>query len=523
MSPFLFDWLFHHAARSPNAPFLGTPEGGWQTYGDAAGRVGTLAAALANLGVVPGTRVATALANVPVAALLPMAVNMLGATSVELGLGRAMPAVTAALAKVQPRLVVVASRHAAPWAPLEGRHRFLFVDSRPPTQELVDRFGDRYAGWVSESGEWPGENSAPAPAPVRTVDFPAQLVFTSGTTAQPIGVIQTHSNISANAHSIVEYLQLQSSDRASLVLPLSYAYGKSVFTTHLLAGGSVFLDERMTFPRLVVDGIKANACTGFAGVPLTFELLRKLVDVRAAGLESLRYVTQAGGAMAQPTIDWVRAAFSPAPLYVMYGQTEATARLSYLPPERAEEKKGSVGHAVPGVELRIVDDEGRAVSAGSKGHLVARGANVTPGYFEDPEATAKILRDGWLWTGDLGAQDADGFVFLHGRSREMLKLAGHRVAPEEIETVLQEHPSVKEAAVVGVPDDEGGEKAVAFVSLEDGATGDVQALQVHCRATLPRFLVPARIVILEALPRTQSGKVSRDGLRASAREILLVR
>ena len=133
----------------------------------------------------------------------------------------------------------------------------------------------------------------------------------------------------------------------------------------------------------------------------------------------------------------------------MYGQTEATARLSYLPPERAEDKAGSIGIAIPGVELRVVDEHGRELPPGEVGELVARGANVTPGYLDEPEETAAILHDGWLWTGDLAERDADGFFFHRGRAKEILKIGGHRVSPIEIEQVIARHPDVAEAAVVG--------------------------------------------------------------------------
>ena len=142
----------------------------------------------------------------------------------------------------------------------------------------------------------------------------------------------------------------------SLTLPLYYCYGRSVLQTHLFVGGSVVLDNRFAFPRIGHGGAGAEGCTGFAGVPLTFELIRRQVDVATIAFPSLRYVTQAGGAMAPETIAWARAAFPPAELFVMYGQTEATARLSYLPPDRAEDKAGSIGIAIPGVELQVVDD-----------------------------------------------------------------------------------------------------------------------------------------------------------------------
>ncbi|HET9451488.1 MAG TPA: fatty acid--CoA ligase family protein, partial [Aggregicoccus sp.] len=237
--------------------------------------------------------------------------------------------------------------------------------------------------------------------------------------------------------------------------------------------------------------------------------------------DTLRYVTQAGGALAPETLAWARGAFAPARFFVMYGQTEATARLSYVPPERLEEKAGSIGVPVPGVELRVVSESGAPLGAGESGHLVARGESICPGYFQDAEATREVLRDGWLWTGDLAYRDADGFLFLVGRAKEILKVGGHRVSPQEIEHALLEHPSVLEAAVVGLPDPLEGECAVAAVVLrEPSAALDPELLRRHCRERLPAHKVPRHVLFLEALPRGGSGKVQRSALRTTLAPLL---
>jgi long-chain acyl-CoA synthetase len=298
------------------------------------------------------------------------------------------------------------------------------------------------------------------------------------------------------------------------VLPLYYCYGRSVLQTHLLAGGSVFLDERFTFPRVVLETLVSEGCTGFAGVPLTFEIIRRQVDVSTFRFEHLRYLTQAGGAMSPDTIDWVRRAFDPARLFVMYGQTEATARLSYLPPARAADKRGSIGVPIPGVELQVVDSSGRECGPGEVGHLVARGDNVTLGYLDEPEETHAILHDGWLWTGDLARRDEEGFLFHEGRSKEVLKIGGHRVSPAEIEHVIARHPDVAEVAVIGEPHDLLGEVAVAFVVPHPGRAPSDEALRRHCREQMAPYKVPARFTLVESLPRNAAGKLLRAELAA---------
>ncbi len=415
------------------------------------------------------------------------------------------------------RHLIVAARDAATWErALAGRavdHAWVVRRDHPPSRHSAD--GGPFATTpVLEDGT--------IDAPARSVpvadlepDWPALILYTSGSTGRPHGVIQTFSNVDANTRSIVDYLGLTAEDRALLMLPLSYCYGRSVLQTHLLVGGSVVMDDRMAFPRRVMETMAVEGCTGLAGVPLTFELLRRSVDLASIPMSRLRYVTQAGGAMAPDTIAWARAAFAPAPLYVMYGQTEATARLSYLPPERGSDKAGSIGIPIPGVELRVVDASGVELPAGEVGEIVARGRNVTPGYLDDPEETSAILRDGWLWTGDLGERDADGFFYHRGRVRDILKVGGHRVSPAQIEQVIAGHPDVQEVAVVGMPDDLVGEVPVAVVVLRSGAGADAAELVALCRAGLPPHLVPAAIRFAQSLPRNEAGKLQRAVLAAT--------
>ncbi len=349
---------------------------------------------------------------------------------------------------------------------------------------------------------------------------PALLVYTSGSTGTPRGVLQTHANVHANTLAIATYLELTSDDRALSTLPLFYCYGRSILQTHLFVGGSVFFDHRFMYPRVVMEALGAQGCTGFYGVPLTFESLRRQVDVCALPLHTLRYVAQAGGAMHPDTIKWARDAFAPARLFVMYGQTEATARLSFLPPAYAEEKAGSIGRGLHNVELRVVDPSGHELPPREVGELVARGPNVTSGYFRAPEETSEILRGGWLWTGDLCWRDEDGFIFLVGRSKDMLKLGGHRVSAAEIEQIVVEHPDILEAAVIGAPDPTGGEAAIAFVVVAGDHEPDPAEVRRFCRERMPAFKIPREIRVVKALPRTSSGKVAKTELRkALEREI----
>jgi long-chain acyl-CoA synthetase len=517
-SPFLADWLFFHAERQPGAPAVASPTARL-TYAELAERVRVLAGDLAGRGIGPGSRVLMALHNTPATVVAGLAINALGATSVEVSPEWNADVLGDIVARSGTRHIVVAVRDATTWAKaLVGReveHAWAVHGGALP-RTFGDALGQFPATLVLEDGRLdPLVETQTAPAAVGPEpERPALILYTSGSTGRPHGVIQTFGNVDANTRSIVQYLGLTAEDRALLTLPLYYCYGRSVLQTHILVGGSIVLDSRMAFPRVVMETMAAEGCTGFAGVPLTFEMLRRQVDIASIHFSRLRYLTQAGGAMALDTIAWAREAFHPAHLFVMYGQTEATARLSYLPPERAENKVGSIGIPIPGVELRVVDVAGHELPPGEVGELIAHGANVTPGYLDEPAETAEILRGGWLWTGDLAERDSDGFLYYRGRAKEILKIGGHRVSPIEIEQVIARHPDVAEAAVIGLPDPLLGQAPGAVVVPRAGTALGEADLQRFCRERLPAHQVPVRFAFVDSLPRNESGKLLRAELAA---------
>jgi len=515
-SPFLPDWLFAHAARRPEAPALDTAAVRI-SYGELAGRVRALASHLSASGLRAGDRVLVALANSPATVVGSLAVQALGCTAVEVNREWSAEALAGVVRQSGVRQALVWGRDARTWGrvceqqPLE---RLWVVHGGPLPAAMVADLGRTPAALLLDDGRVdPGLGSAPeAPPPRLDPSASALILYTSGSTGQPRGVVQSFANVAANARSIVQYLELGPQDRAILVLPLYYCYGRSVLQSHLLVGGSLFLENRTAFPRVVLETLGSEGCTSIAGVPLTFEIIRRQVDVASLSFPRLRYLTQAGGAMAPETIAWVRRAFHPAKLFVMYGQTEATARLSYLPPDRAEEKAGSIGIPIPGVRLAVVDEAGRELPLGATGFLVARGDNVTAGYLDAPEETAAILHDGWLWTGDLASRDADGFFFHQGRSKEILKIGGHRVSPTEIEHVVAGHPAIAEAAVIGAPDALMGEVVAAFVVRRPGQELSADELRLWCRERMPPYRVPATVTFVPSLPRNEAGKLLRADL-----------
>ncbi len=484
------------------------------SYARFAGLIQSLAVKLAEEGVGASGFVLQAAPASAVAVAASLATQALGAGAVDVNRELGREALLEILRQTEARVAVVAGRDVALWAEL-GRHvglqHLLIVHPSGPTERMEAVLAGLRWTWIPENGDF--SHAGAETGFVRQEHAPALLIYTSGSTGVPRGVVQTHANIDANTRAICRYLELGPEDRAMATLPLFYCYGKSVVQTHLCVGGSVFFDHRFMYPRVVMEAIREQRCTNFAGVPLTFESVRRQVELSTVDLGPLRFVTQAGGAMHPDTVRWARQAFAPAKLFVMYGQTEATARLTYLPPERAEEKRGSVGRALDNLELRVVDDQGQPVTNGAVGHVVARGPSITPGYFRAPEETAAILRDGWLWTGDLGSLDDEGFLFLAGRTKEFLKLAGNRVSALEIEEILARHPAVHEVAVVGTHDPDGEEQALAFVVPAPESSPDEHALRRHCREQLPAFKVPKYVRFIRSLPRTSTGKVAKAELQ----------
>lgn len=350
-------------------------------------------------------------------------------------------------------------------------------------------------------------------AAARDADDAALILYTSGTTGEPKGVTLSHANLLANTGSIVQYLELTADDRVMAVLPFFYSYGNSLLLTHLAVGGSLVVNQSFLYPNVILDEMQTHEVTGFSGVPSTFAILLNRSSLRERAFPRLRYLTQAGGPMPPSTVDRLREILPDVRIFLMYGQTEASARLSYLPPDDLLRKPGSIGIPIPGVTLQVLDEHGREVGPGEVGEIVARGPNVMRGYWGRPDATAQVLRDGRLWTGDLGRRDEDGYLYVQGRRTDMIKSAAHRIAPREIEEVLLEHPAVLEVAVLGVPDELLGEAIRACVILDPAVPCTEHDLAGHCKTQLPPFKVPQEFQFVDELPKTQSGKVKKALLR----------
>jgi acyl-CoA synthetase (AMP-forming)/AMP-acid ligase II len=482
------------------------------------GELDRLANRFANLyrgaGVVSGDRVVVALDNSAEMVAAYLGALKAGAVGVPLPAGPRSDRLGPAVKDCTPRVAIVdeaTARASGADGPLAGVPQ-VFVAARAGASAVPAPFRTLAEAVAACSDE--AMSGGPDEADL------AAIIYTSGSTGEPRGVMLTHRNFAANARSIVSYLSLTASDRVMCVLPFYYVYGLSLLHTHLAVGGSLVIENRSAFPNVVLEGMHDHQVTGFAGVPSTFALMMHRSNLDAWSLPTLRYVTQAGGGMPPARIsEWLQRG-PRADFFVMYGATEASARLTYLPPALLRGKLGSIGRAIPDVDIKVIREDGTEAPQGEVGELVARGPNISSGYWNNPQETA--LRFGPLGyrTGDLGYQDADGDFYLVGRLHDMIKVGANRVGVKEIEDVLHEHAAVHEAAVVGTAHDMLGEAPVAFVALRDELPDAENTLRAFCAARLAAYKVPLRVIVRRELPKLPgAGKLDRPSLRAAAAKL----
>jgi len=337
----------------------------------------------------------------------------------------------------------------------------------------------------------------------------AVLIYTSGTTGHPKGAMLTHGNLLHNVGSCRKVLEAVDVDRFALVLPMFHSFMLTVcILLPLLVGGSIVLVRSLHPPKNLLLEILRHQATVLPAIP---QLFRALAGVPPPPNLSLRLCISGAAPSPVDTLQDFNTRW-PARLIEGYGLSEASPVVS-LNPIRGVQKPGSIGLPIPEVEISIRDDAGRELPRGQVGELCVRGGNVMRGYWQRPEETARTLRDGWLYTGDVGYMDADGYTFITDRKKDMLLVNGINVYPREIEEVIYRFPGVKEAAVIGRPDPRRGEQPVAFVALNDGQTLDTTALHAFLKEHLADYKLPRIILQVPALPRNATGKVLKTELR----------
>jgi acyl-CoA ligase (AMP-forming) (exosortase A-associated) len=352
----------------------------------------------------------------------------------------------------------------------------------------------------------------------------AAILYTSGSTGHPKGVMLSHANILAGARIVSDYLKIGHRDRLLAALPMSFDAGLNQLTTAVLQGATTVMIE-FRFGRDITRDLFDQRITGLAGVPSLWSLLSQPSSGLAKQpLDGLRYITNTGGAMPLNVLEKLRTLLPKTEVFLMYGLTEAF-RSTYLPPEELERRPTSMGKAIPNTEILVLHEDGRPCGPGEVGELVHHGPTVSLGYWGHPELTNQVLRphpfpppgraqgDLVCFSGDLVKRDEEGFLYFVGRRDNQIKSSGFRVSPTEVEEVICEVAAVRQAAVVGAPDAVLGQHLVAFAIPEENADVDSAEILVKCAGALPRHMVPKRMEIVSELPMTSSGKVNYPLLR----------
>jgi long-chain acyl-CoA synthetase len=348
----------------------------------------------------------------------------------------------------------------------------------------------------------------------RSGDEIATILYTSGTTGKPKGVIQTHKNLHANAQNGWNSMTTRDRSEVSLlVLPLAHTFGLSVLVAGYLNGVKGIL-MRWFDAEGALALIERHKVAYMAGVPTMFVMMTRHPSADRYDVSSVKRWLVGAAPMPVPQLREFEQKFGGA-MYVGYGLSEASPSVA-SERESFPRKPGSTGRPLEGVEVKIVDDDGRERPPGEIGEICARGDNVSPGYYENPEATAESFRDGWLYTGDMGYFDEDGYLFIVERKKDLIIRGGLNVYPKDVEDVIRKHPAVLEVAVVGVPDARMGEEVCAFVVARPGAQLSAGELIAHCQANLAKYKTPKYVEFVDDLPKTGLGKIQKKEIRKIA-------
>ena len=469
------------------------------TYRELDRAVNRTAHGLRELGVGTGDRVALFLPNIPEFPVSYLAVQKLGAIAVS---------VNARLTTEELRYVLEDSG-AKVLLTTEG----LFAQARPLVGELPAL---RHV--VVCEGAVPGHRTleqlgAGQPDALRALDLerdaPAAILYTSGTTGRQKGATLSHGNVVSNMHGVQHCLRTDPTDRLLLFLPLFHCFGQNfVMNAGLNAGAALVLHRRFD-AQAVLASIEAHGVTVFLAVPTVY------IGLLGAGtpperLASIRFYFSAAATLPVDVAEQWRRRFGR-PIHEGYGLTETSPFAAFN--HEYDPRPGTVGEPIENVEMRVLDENGAEVPAGSWGEIAIRGPNVMLGYWNRPEETARALREGWFRTGDIGYVDDAGYFHLVDRSKDMINSAGLKIWPREVEEVLYRHPAVGECAVVGAPDPLKGEVVKAFIAVRRDARLDADEVVAFCRVSMAAYKVPRIVQFVEELPKSPTGKILKRVLR----------
>jgi acyl-CoA synthetase (AMP-forming)/AMP-acid ligase II len=497
--------LEHHARRSPDKPI--TIYGDEVvTYGEMVERTAALAAGLSERGVGPGDVVGLLSYNCTEFIETIFAANHLGAAAMPINWRLAAAEVRYILEHSQARAFVCGEE---------------LVDLGLDATDGLDANLLRTAvGDVVPEGWEPFDalrSTQPGPARAQVgADDLHRLMYTSGTTGRPKGVMITHANLAwKNFAHIVEF-GVTSEELGLACGPLYHVGALDLTTTTLLAAGATMILHRTFDAAAVVEEIERSKVTAIWMAPAMVNAILALEGVDERDLSSVRYIIAGGERMPVPLVERILRTFPSAWFADAYGLTETVSGDTFLDKQSVITKLGSAGRATLYTEVAIWDEAGEPVAQGERGEIVIRGPKVFKGYWRDPEATATAFAGGWFHSGDVGILDEDGYIYIVDRLKDMIISGGENIASSEVERVLYEHDAVLEVAVVGKPHERWGEVPIAYVVLRAGADAGAEELIEHCRAQLAKYKVPTDVLFLDELPRNPSGKVLKRELRTPA-------
>ena len=425
------------------------------------------------------------------------AAQRIGCPTVEISRNEPLKIISGVIAAAHARFVVTDR--------IDLKHE---IQGRIPVESFDEFLSECEKSKGVTSGVFSAGNSESSPD-IFQINEEASIVYTSGTTASAKGVVLSHGNFCFIARAVANYLELTAQDRCALALPLCHTYGKSVLLSAFAAGAAVVVLDGFGYLRKCLSQLTSGGCTVLSVVPYHLHTLVNSGGFLKYDFSSLRAITSSADKLPPSIIDILTEALPKVRIFSMYGLTESTTRACYVPPELLHTKKGSCGRALSGVEIKIVNENGAPTTTGVSGEILLRGPNIMKGYFGDAELTKATIVDGWLKTGDIGHLDEDGFLYIDGRKKDIIKCAGERINPLEIEEVLAEHPSVEEAAVVGRCDPLMGETIHAYVTTSDPLL-KIDDLRKHCNERLSPLKVPYQYTFVESFPKTGTGKIQKN-------------
>lgn len=511
----LLDWLRADAKKFPDktaAIFCGAKAPNDRiTFAELDRQSDQVATHLRARGVGSGDRVALLYDNSVAALLWFWGVQKIGAASVDVPGLAGRPTIQAILDEAKPKALCIDpmqwAKHVGVEDGLELPPLVFSTKEAAAKADVVPTTLEEILAHTEVSPVDPGVSE----------DDVALIVYTSGTTGMPNGVMLSHRNFISNLTAGNELMGLTSEDSILVVVPLYYVHGRMQLLWHTMLGGTMVFSAGFQFPQKVLQELAEFRTSGFSGVPYHFKQLLDRSKITETPLPDLKYVLVTGGALSVDELKRLQRSIPTTGIHLAYGQTEAAPRITWIGPEELFVKEGSVGRALSNVTLEILGSKEEPLGPGQVGEVAAGGPNIMKGYVSgDHVALGKIDAKGRLRTGDLAYLDHDGHLFLVGRSSEMIKSAGERIFPQEIEDVLSKHPRVEEVAVIGVKDPTLGERIIAYVKIREGEPVSAADLKGHCLKSLPFVRVPKTFVFRDELPKTGSGKVSRGALKQDA-------